>query len=98
MGACSWLSPATLARANSALGPGDLEFVTAVALLTGCAIVSGHTGGQVLYDATMTAAVKSLLAHAEGLRTLTGIHVRTDHDVIFLTGHVPGRGHRRPDR
>jgi hypothetical protein len=62
----------------------NLEFVTAVALLTGCSIVSSHTGGQALYYAMMTVAVKGQLARVEGLRTATG------HRIDALVRHVAG--------
>jgi len=64
------------------------EFVVAVALLTGCSLVTGQPAGRVLNDVTMTARVKGRLARTEGLRTLTGVQVRTDNDMVSLTGRV----------
>jgi osmotically-inducible protein OsmY len=65
------------------------EFIAAVALLTGCSILSGQPASQALNDVAMTVLVKGWLLSAEGLRTLTGVHVHTDRDVVFLTGQAP---------
>jgi osmotically-inducible protein OsmY len=65
------------------------EFIAAVALLTGCSIVSGQPASQALNDVAMTVLVKGWLISAEGLHTLTGVHAHTDHDVVFLTGQTP---------
>ncbi|HWQ57048.1 MAG TPA: BON domain-containing protein [Bryobacteraceae bacterium] len=48
----------------------------------------GRTG-QAVDDATVTTKVKAQLTADEGLRTLTGISVDTDHGVVRLTGEVP---------
>ncbi|MGH7313591.1 MAG: BON domain-containing protein [Candidatus Rokuibacteriota bacterium] len=66
----------------------NVEFVAAVALLTGCSLVTGQPAGQVLNDVTMTATVKGRLARSEGLHTLTAVQVRTDDDMVHLTGRV----------
>jgi osmotically-inducible protein OsmY len=65
------------------------EFIAAVALLTGCSIMSGQPASQALNDVAMTVLVKGWLIGAEGLRTLTGVHVHTDRNVVFLTGQTP---------
>ncbi len=71
----------------------NLEFVAAVALLTGCAIVTGPPAGPILNDATMTAAVKGRLASVEGLRTLIGGYIpdaATGHRIDVLVRNVAG--------
>lgn len=64
------------------------EFIAAVALLTGCSLLTGQPAGQIQDDVAVTATVKGRLARAEGVRTLTGVHVRTDNGAVYLTGTV----------
>ncbi|MGH7390337.1 MAG: BON domain-containing protein [Candidatus Rokuibacteriota bacterium] len=57
-------------------------------LLSGCSSFSDLSPGQLVNDMTMTTSVKSRLATAEGMGSLTGVHVRTDNDMVYLTGTV----------
>jgi hyperosmotically inducible periplasmic protein len=63
--------------------------VALIALVSsGC---SAATQGfvQVVNDSVLTSTVKSRLASAKGLGTLTGVSVRTREDMVFLSGTVP---------
>lgn len=44
---------------------------------------------QTVNDSVLTSTVKSRLASAEGIDTLTGVSVRTQDDMVFLGGTVP---------
>ncbi|HXG02732.1 MAG TPA: BON domain-containing protein [Candidatus Binatia bacterium] len=67
---------------------GGLRLLALALILGGCTLVTGKPIDQWVNDVTMTATVKSRLARTEGLGSLTGIHVRTDNDMVYLTGSV----------
>lgn len=71
-------------RAWTTLGP----LVGAIVLAAGCSLVSGGSPGQLINDTTATTTIKSRLAASEGMGTLTTVHVRTDNDMVHLTGTV----------
>lgn len=62
-----------------------LALITLVS--SGC---SAATQGfvQAVNDSVLTSTVKSRLAGAEGLDTLTGVSVRTRDDMVYLSGTV----------
>jgi len=61
--------------------------IGAAVLVGGCAFTD-KSAGQLFNDITMTSSVKSRLATAEGMGSLTNVHVRTDNDMVYLTGTV----------
>lgn len=72
-------------------------------MLLGLALIAAATGGcsaatqtfvQTVNDSIMTSTVKSRLASAEGLDTVTGVSVRTQDDMVYLSGTV-GDGETR---
>lgn len=66
-------------------------------MLLGLALVGLASGGcsaaaqgfvQTVNDSVMTSTVKTRLAGAEGLDTVTGVSVRTRDDRVYLSGTV----------
>jgi len=72
-----------------------LSIVAAALLLSGCSLVSDMSPGQMLNDVTTTTTIKSRLAASEGMATLTSVHVRTDNDMVHLTGTVEDEATRQ---
>lgn len=70
-------------RILAALG----SLAVAAALMGGCA-GGDFSPAQLANDVTMTTTVKTRLATAVGMDTLTRVHVRTTGDMVFLTGSV----------
>jgi hypothetical protein len=64
-----------------------LGVVLAVALLTGCAALTGKTAGETVDDSTITASVKTRLAQ-EQFGTVTRIDVDTNRGTVYLNGTV----------
>jgi len=54
----------------------------------GCGMITVNPIAQYVDDASTTTAIKTRLATEEGIGSMTGISVRTSHDVVWLTGTV----------
>jgi hyperosmotically inducible periplasmic protein len=59
-----------------------------VALVSGCAQLTGKSAGTNVDDAGITATVKTNLASERGMQTLTAIDVDTNRGVVSLNGVV----------
>jgi osmotically-inducible protein OsmY len=64
------------------------SIVGAALLASGCSLVTDMSPSQLANDITTTTTVKSRLATAEGMGSLTNVHVRTHNDMVYLTGTV----------
>jgi|SRR5690242_13675877 hyperosmotically inducible protein len=59
-----------------------------LALVSGCAQLTGKSAGTNVDDAGITASVKTNLASERGMQTLTSIDVDTNRGVVSLNGVV----------
>jgi hyperosmotically inducible protein len=62
--------------------------VLSIALVSGCAALTGKTTGTNIDDATITTSVKTNLASERGMQTLTAVDVDTNRGVVSLNGTV----------
>jgi osmotically-inducible protein OsmY len=69
-------------------------WVTVAVMLAGCASMHDPII-QYWNDVSMTGQIKTRLATDSGIRSLTGIGVSTDQDMVRLTGTVNDEAQRR---
>jgi osmotically-inducible protein OsmY len=70
-----------------------LPVATAV-VLSGCSAITGQPMAQMANDTTTTATLKTRLATMEGLGSLRAVGIRTQNDMVYLTGTVADEAQR----
>jgi len=74
--------------------PLSAAIATAI-VLTGCSAMTGRPLNQTVSDVALTSQVKSRIAAAEGVGTLTRISVNSYDDWVTINGVVPDEATRR---